>query len=95
MEKEDKIFNRQLLFSKCANGHLHVNVDQSLLDGVPHVKGTTVVVSEILARLYVHGSIAAVVKYYGDMTEEQIKDALFFAYEFIELVCYKVQDIEK
>ncbi len=93
--KEDKIFNREQLFAECADGHSQITVIPGLLNGLPHVKGTTLLVSQFLSRLYVHGGIAEVVKYYGDITEEQIKEAISYSSKFIELVIYKFQDTER
>lgn len=62
--------------------------------GIPHVAGTSISVSEILVRLYVHGSVSAVVKYYDDVTEEQIKDALSYANRFMELACQSFENNE-
>jgi uncharacterized protein (DUF433 family) len=43
--------------------------------------------SRILARLYVHGSVDAVVGYYGDVTGEQVREAIAYAHRFMELAC--------
>jgi hypothetical protein len=43
-------------------------------------------VSQVLSRFYVHGGIAEVVKYYGDITEEQIKESIANSVEFMEIV---------
>ncbi len=95
MTKEDKIFNPEQLFEECAYGHSQITVVPGLLNGLPHVKGTTLLVSEVLSRLYVHRGIAEVVKYYGDITEEQIQEALAYSSKFMELVFYKLQDTER
>ena len=60
------------------------NVTESEAGGVPFMKGATLPISRILERLYVHGSIPAVVGYYGDITEEQIKDAILHAQTLME-----------
>ena len=95
MTKEDKIFNKEQLFEECAYGHSQITVVPTLLNGLPHIKGTTLLVSEVLSRLYVHRGIAEVVKYYGDITEEQIKEAISYSSKFMELVFYKFQEIER
>ncbi len=95
MTKEDKIFNREQLFEECSYGNSQITVDPVLLNGLPHVKGTTLSVSQVLSRLFVHGGIAEVVAYYGDITEEQVKDAISYSSKFMELVFYKFQDTER
>jgi uncharacterized protein (DUF433 family) len=95
MTKEDETFNREQLFEDCSYGHSQITVVPALLNGLPHIKGTTLLVSEVLSRLYVHGEIAEVVKYYGDITAEQVKEAISYSSKFMELVFYKFQDTER
>ncbi len=87
MTKANKSPNLEWLYEQCADGTPHIGTDLSLPDGVPHIKGTTISVSTILERLYVHDSVQKVVKYYDDVTEEQIKEALAYAARFMELAC--------
>ncbi len=86
MTKENKTFDREQLFEECSYGDSQITVDPVRLNSLTHVKGTTLLVSQVLSRLYVHGGIAEVVKYYGDITEEQIKEAIANSVEFMELV---------
>lgn len=95
MTEEDKIFNREQLIEECAYGYSQITVVPVLLNGLPHVKGTTLLVSEVLSRLYVHRGIAEVVKYYGNITEEQIKEAIAYSSKFMELVFYKLHNTER
>lgn len=94
MVKVNRLMELESLYEKCASGHPHVSTNSPGLYGIPHIKKTTVEVSEVLSRLYVHGSIPATVKYYDDPTEEQIKDALAFAGRFMELACNALWDSE-
>ncbi len=75
------------LYQSCLSGHPNISTNSDLFCGVPHINGTTVEISEILNRLYVHTNLREVVKYYNDVTEEQVKDALAYAARFIELAC--------
>ena len=86
MTKENKTFDREQLFEECSYGDSQITIDPVRLNSLPYVKGTTLSVSQVLSRLYVHGGIAEVVKYYGDITEEQIKESIANSVEFMELV---------
>jgi uncharacterized protein (DUF433 family) len=52
--------------------------------GGPYIEGTSLPICEILKRLYVHGSISAIVEYYADVTEQQIKEVIWYARALIE-----------
>ena len=72
----------------CARGNPLI----AMVGGVPRVTGGQVTVSEVLARLYVHGSVRAAVKYYDDLTEEQVKEAISYAHRFFELAYPPARD---
>lgn len=69
----------------CAN-HPLISTDAEILGGAPHIKGTRLAVRTILAKLYVYGSIQAIVKIYEPhLSEEQVKEALAYAQDFMEI----------
>lgn len=55
--------NLDVLYEDCGKGHPHVSRAREIQGGVPCITGTQVTISEILARLYVHQSVSAVVNY--------------------------------
>jgi uncharacterized protein (DUF433 family) len=79
--------NLQCVYQRCAEADTRIVTNEKLLNGVPHIAGTKITVIEILARLYVLGNVKALVKYYCDVTEEQVKDAIFYAHRFMEIAC--------
>jgi uncharacterized protein (DUF433 family) len=57
-----------------------------VLGGIPHLDNTRLSVGQVLSRLYVLGSIEEVVKYYSPyVTIDQIKEAIAYAQDFLEL----------
>jgi uncharacterized protein (DUF433 family) len=82
-------------FEECSLGHPLIIVDPGVFKGIPHVKGTRLSVSEILSRIYVHRSVAAVVHYYGDITEEQVREAVSYAGKFIESAFAGLSEVQK
>jgi uncharacterized protein (DUF433 family) len=73
-------------FEVCRGRYPGISLDSNVLGGIPHIAGTRLAVSQVLARIYVLGSITAVAEYYGhSVTEEQVKEALAFAQSFVEL----------
>ena len=82
---KNKLLDIESLYQSCLSDHPNISTNSDLFCGVPHINGTTIEISEILNRLYVHTNIRELVKYYGDVTEEQVKDALAYAARFIEL----------
>ncbi len=82
---KNKLLDIESLYQSCLSGHPNISTNSDLFCGVPHINGTIIEISEILNRLYVHTNIREVVKYYGDVTEEQVRDALAYAARFIEI----------
>ncbi len=65
--------------------HPDISVDPSIFAGNPHIKGIRLTVANILAKLYIYGSIEAVSKIYqSKVTEDQIKEAIAYAQDFLE-----------
>src|SRR4051812_12398287 len=61
----------------CLAHHPMIEVGPGL-ESIPHITGTDLTVTEILSRLYVHGSFKAIADFYGDITEDQIKEAVSY-----------------
>ncbi|MCA1621403.1 MAG: DUF433 domain-containing protein [Acidobacteria bacterium] len=69
-------------------GHPAINMDAEVLSGTPHVENTRLSVGNVLAKLYLYGSIQAVVKIHEPhLSEKQIKDAIAYAQDFLEIAC--------
>lgn len=67
------------------NKHPEISVYQGIFGGIPHIRGVRLTVGDILGHLYVLGSIAAILERYGnDVSEEQIKEAIAYAQDFLE-----------
>ncbi len=74
------------LFQLCQVEHSSISIEPGVLGGIPHLSNTRLSVGQVLGRLYVLGSIEAVGKYYSpDISEEQIKEAIAYAQDFLEL----------
>lgn len=76
------------LTTKLCGEHPIIVTDPEVLGGTPHIKGTRLSVRTILAKLYLHGSIKAIVDIYEPhLSEEQVKEAIAYAQEFLEIAC--------
>lgn len=65
--------------------HPDIDIDIDMMGGMPHIKGLRLTVGNILAKLYVYGSIEKVKELYGDdLSEHQIKEAIAYAQDFLE-----------
>ena len=64
-----------------------ISLDEHILGGIPHIDGTRLGVGQVLGRLYDLGSVENVTAYYAELnlTEEQVKEAIGFAQDFVEL----------
>jgi uncharacterized protein (DUF433 family) len=73
------------LADKLCEEHLSISTHEGIFGGLPHIKDVRLSVADILSHLYVLGSIAAILERYGsDVTEEQIKEAIAYAQDFLE-----------
>lgn len=62
--------------------------DPDILGGNPCIKGTRLSVRTILGKLNLYGSIQAIVdNYEPHLSEEQVKDAIAYAQELLEMAC--------
>lgn len=76
------------ILQKLCEEYPGISVDKEIFSGVPHLKGVRLTVAQILSQLYVRGSIEAIVSYYsGEVSADQIKEAIAFAHDYMELTC--------
>jgi len=75
------------MFERCRQDYPGISLDEAVLGGIPHLEGTRLSVGQVLGRLYMLGSLFEVAKYYSELglTEEQIKEAIGFSQDFVEL----------
>jgi uncharacterized protein (DUF433 family) len=89
LEREDYVKKvlRALAESLCKE-HPDISVDKNIFGGMPHIKGVRLTVGNILAKLYVYGDTQAVLESYAPhVSEEQIKEAIAYAQDFLEMAC--------
>lgn len=68
--------------------HRGISTYQGIFGGVPHLKNVRLSVTDVLSQLYLLGSVEAVVEYYApDISAEQIKEAIAYAHDFMEIAC--------
>jgi len=68
--------------------HQAISINPEVLGGEPHVKGLRVSIAHVLAHLHHLGSIDAVVAEFKQrISGEQIKAALAYAHDFMEIAC--------
>lgn len=76
------------LAKRLCEEHPNICTDKGIFGGVPHIKNVRLAVTDVLAQLYMLGSIDAVVNYYSsDINEAQIKEAVAYAHDFMEMAC--------
>lgn len=76
------------LADKLCEQHPAISTDSAIFGGVPHIKGVRLTVGDILAKLYVYGNIQEILDTYSpDVSEEQIKEAIAYAQDFLETAC--------
>lgn len=91
----DKEWGRKTtdILERCCAEHPEIRVDSEVLGGMPHIRNTRISVDYILDRLYVLGSIQAVASLFApDINEEQVKEAIAYAQDFLEKACGSIQD---
>jgi uncharacterized protein (DUF433 family) len=65
--------------------HPAISTYEGIFGGIPHLKGLRLSVADILEQLYLTGSIDAVHNIYSpDVSEDQIKEAIAYAQDFLE-----------
>jgi uncharacterized protein (DUF433 family) len=68
--------------------HPAISTDKGIFGGMPHIKDVRLSVGDILAKLYVYGNIQKIVNIYSPhVSEEQVKEAIAYAQDFLETAC--------
>ena len=76
------------LADKLCEEHPAISTDKGIFGGMPHIKNVRLSVGDILSQLYVYGSTQAILDIYApDISEEQIKEAIAYAQDFLETAC--------
>lgn len=76
------------LASNLTEEYPSISTDPGIFGGMPHIKGVRLSVGDILAKLYFYGSIQSILDDYSpDVNEEQIKEAIAYAQDFLETAC--------
>jgi uncharacterized protein (DUF433 family) len=79
-----KEYFRTVAESLCKR-HPSISIDPGIFGGAPHIQGVRLSVGDVLSKLYIYGSIKAVLDIYSpDVNEEQIKEAIAYAQDFLE-----------
>jgi len=80
------------LIQICQKEHPLISIDRGIFGGIPHIQDLRLSVGDILAQLYLLGSINAVQNYFAPhLSEEQVKEAIAFAQDFLESACESYQ----
>jgi uncharacterized protein (DUF433 family) len=78
---------RALADRLCAE-HPDISTDSAIFGGMPHIRDVRLSVGDVLAQLYTYGSIQEILIIYSpDINEEQIKEAIAYAQDFLETAC--------
>jgi uncharacterized protein (DUF433 family) len=73
------------LAEKLCKEHPAISTDPSIFGGAPHIKNVRLTVGNILAKLYIYGSIHEVAKIYSPhVGESEIKEAIAYAQDFLD-----------
>jgi uncharacterized protein (DUF433 family) len=84
--------NRQLA-ARLSISHPLISTDENVLSGTPHIDGTRISVANVLAEVHHQGSIEAVSKKFSRIVNsEQIKAAIAYAHDFMEIACDLSED---
>lgn len=74
--------------SSLTEEHSSISTDPGIFGGMPHIKNVRLSVGDVLSKLYVYGSIQAILDDYSpDVNEDQIKEAIAYAQDFLEAAC--------
>lgn len=77
--------SNRALSQRLCEAHPAISTYEGIFGGAPHLNGLRISVADILEQLYLNGSIAAVQQIYSpDLSEDQIKEAIAYAQDFLE-----------
>lgn len=83
--KTDPNESIRALSQRLCEDHPAISTYEGIFGGGPHLNGLRISVADILEQLYLSGSIAAVQEMYSpDLSEDQIKEAIAYAQDFLE-----------
>lgn len=86
--KSNSAVNIQAVIQKCCIKHEGIEFDKNVLGGLPVIKGTRIDVGFLLNRLSLYGNINDVIEQsVPHLTEQQIREAIAFASDFVEMIC--------
>ena len=75
----------RLILEQCRAGHPSISIDNGVIGGMPRIQDTRIGVSYILDQISAYGSVKSVVAAFAPyLTEDQVKDALEYARDFLE-----------
>jgi uncharacterized protein (DUF433 family) len=81
------------LAERLCETHPAISTNPRVLGGAPHINGLRLSVAHILAHIYHLGSIDAVVSEFKQrVSKEQVKQALAYAHDFMEMACDPSED---
>lgn len=89
-ENTDEVIKQgfRALADKLCEEHPAISTDKSIFGGIPHIKDVRLSVGDILAKLYVYGNIQDILETYSpQVSEEQVKEAIAYAQDFLEMAC--------
>lgn len=74
--------------SQLTEDHPSISIDPGIFGGMPHIENIRLSVGDVLSKLYIYGSIQAILEDYSpDINEDQIKEAIAYAQDFLEAAC--------
>lgn len=73
------------LAERLCDEHPEISTESTIYDGNPHIKNVRLTVGNVLAKLYIYGSVKVVADIYAPhVSEAQIKEAIAYAQDFLE-----------
>jgi uncharacterized protein (DUF433 family) len=91
--REDVEAHFRSIAERLCERHQRISIDENVLGGMPHINGMRVSVPNILTHLYHLGSIDAVVAEFNQrISTEQVKEAIAYAHDFMEIACDPSED---
>ena len=75
------------LMEQCLAEHPEISIDPEVKDGLPHIRGSRITVLYVLDRLAIHGSTKKLVKLFPHISETQVKAAIDYARDVMEIAC--------
>jgi uncharacterized protein (DUF433 family) len=83
----------RLAAERLCERHQGISLNDNILGGMPHISGMRISVPHILTHLYHLGSVDAVVANFEQrISKEQVKEAIAYAHDFMEMACDPSED---